>query len=45
VEKYVDDPLCGFAFSNELARDIFGGFARMRDPALGARIPSPCRCW
>lgn len=39
VAKYVDDPLCGFAFSNELARDIFVGFARMRDPALEARIP------
>ena len=39
VKKYVDDPLCRFAFSNELARDIFVGFARMRDPALEARIP------
>jgi len=39
VKKYVDDPLCGFAFTNELARDIFVGFARMRDPALEARIP------
>jgi alpha-beta hydrolase superfamily lysophospholipase len=39
VQKYVNDPLCGFAFSNELARDIFVGFARMRDPALEARIP------
>jgi alpha-beta hydrolase superfamily lysophospholipase len=39
VKKYVDDPLCGFAFSNELARDIFVGFARMRDPTLEARIP------
>jgi alpha-beta hydrolase superfamily lysophospholipase len=39
VKKYVDDPLCGFAFSNELARDVFVGFARMRDPALEARIP------
>jgi alpha-beta hydrolase superfamily lysophospholipase len=39
VKKYVDDPLCGFAFSNELTRDIFVGFARMRDPALEARIP------
>jgi alpha-beta hydrolase superfamily lysophospholipase len=39
VQKYVKDPLCGFAFSNELARDIFVGFARMRDPALEARIP------
>lgn len=39
VRKYVDDPLCGFAFTNELVRDIFVGFARMRDPALEARIP------
>jgi alpha-beta hydrolase superfamily lysophospholipase len=39
VKKYVDDPLCGFAFTNELVRDIFVGFARMRDPALEARIP------
>ena len=39
VEKYVKDPLCGFAFTNELTRDIFVGFVRMRDPALEARIP------
>jgi alpha-beta hydrolase superfamily lysophospholipase len=39
VKKYVEDPLCGFAFTNELTRDIFVGFARMRDPALEARIP------
>lgn len=39
VAKYKADPLAGFAFSNELARDIFAGFARMRDPVLEARIP------
>ncbi len=39
VKKYVDDPLCGFAFTNELTRDIFVGFVKMRDPALEARIP------
>ena len=39
VRKYTSDPLNGFAFSNELARDIFTGFARMRDPAREARIP------
>ncbi len=39
VRKYTSDSLNGFAFSNELARDIFAGFARMRDPALEARIP------
>jgi alpha-beta hydrolase superfamily lysophospholipase len=39
VAKYTADPLCGFAFSNELVRDIFVGFARFRDPAREARIP------
>ena len=39
VRKYTTDPLAGFAFTNELARDIFVGFGRMRDPALEARIP------
>lgn len=39
VRKYTSDPLAGFAFNNELARDIFAGYARMRDPALEARIP------
>jgi alpha-beta hydrolase superfamily lysophospholipase len=39
VRKYVDDKEAGFAFSNELARDIFAGFARMRNPSLEARIP------
>ena len=38
VRKYTSDPLNGFAFSNELARDIFTGFARMRDPARETRI-------
>lgn len=35
----MSDPLCGFAFTNELARDIFVGFVQMRSPALEARIP------
>ncbi|HEY6356510.1 MAG TPA: alpha/beta hydrolase, partial [Burkholderiaceae bacterium] len=39
VDKYVKDPLCGFAFTNELTRDIFVGFVQMRSPALEARIP------
>lgn len=39
VRKYTADPLAGFAFNNELARDIFTGFARMREPAREARIP------
>ena len=39
VAKYEADPLAGFAFNNELVRDIFFGFAAMRDPAREARIP------
>jgi alpha-beta hydrolase superfamily lysophospholipase len=41
VQKYVSDPLCGFAFTNELTRNIFVGFVRMRNPALEARIQDP----
>jgi alpha-beta hydrolase superfamily lysophospholipase len=37
VRKYVDDPLCGFEFSNELTRDIFNGLAALREPAREAR--------
>ena len=40
VQRYVSDPLCGFAFTNELVRDIFVGFAQMRDPEREARIPT-----
>jgi alpha-beta hydrolase superfamily lysophospholipase len=40
VQRYVSDPLCGFAFSNELVRDIFVGFAQMREPEREARIPT-----
>jgi alpha-beta hydrolase superfamily lysophospholipase len=39
VKKYLDDPECGFPFSNELVRDILQGLARLRDPAREARIP------
>jgi alpha-beta hydrolase superfamily lysophospholipase len=39
VEKYVSDPQAGFAFSNELVRDIVQGFVDFRDPAREARIP------
>ncbi|MFL6656381.1 MAG: alpha/beta hydrolase [Sulfurifustis sp.] len=39
VEKYVKDPQSGFAFSNELARDIIQGFADFRSPTREARIP------
>ena len=40
VQRYVSDPLCGFAFTNELVRDIFVGFAQMREPEREARIPT-----
>jgi alpha-beta hydrolase superfamily lysophospholipase len=39
VRKYVEDPACGFPFSNEFVRDLFAGFARMREPVLEARVP------
>lgn len=39
VQKYLQDPQAGFAFSNELVRDIFYGFVALRDPAVEARIP------
>lgn len=39
VQKYVDDPLSGFAFSNELVRDFFHGMADLRDPAREQKIP------
>jgi hypothetical protein len=29
--------LCGFAFTNELVRDVFVGFAQMREPARAAK--------
>jgi alpha-beta hydrolase superfamily lysophospholipase len=40
VQRYVSDPLCGFAFTHSLVRDIFVGFARMRDPEREACIPT-----
>lgn len=39
VQKYINDPLSGFAFSNELVRDFFRGLVTLRDPAREARIP------
>jgi alpha-beta hydrolase superfamily lysophospholipase len=38
VAKYMNDPLAGFGFSNELVRDFFVGMAALRDPAREARI-------
>ena len=39
VDKYVADPLCGFALSNQLAADLVGALADLGSPALAARIP------
>ncbi|HEX3758895.1 MAG TPA: alpha/beta hydrolase [Kofleriaceae bacterium] len=39
VAKYVNDPLCGKPFGNELTRDFFRGLSRMRAPEIEARIP------
>ncbi|WP_167812594.1 alpha/beta hydrolase [Marinobacter daqiaonensis] len=39
VQKYLDDPQSGFAFSNELVRDFFQGMADLRDPAREQAIP------
>ncbi|MFC4257649.1 alpha/beta hydrolase [Marinobacter lacisalsi] len=39
VQKYIDDPLSGFAFSNDLVRDFFHGMAALRDPAREQNIP------
>jgi alpha-beta hydrolase superfamily lysophospholipase len=39
VAKYVQDPLCGQPFGNELTRDFLRGLSRMRAPEIEARIP------
>jgi len=39
VAKYVNDPLCGKPFGNELTRDFLRGLARMRAADVEARIP------
>jgi alpha-beta hydrolase superfamily lysophospholipase len=39
VARYVNDPLCGKPFGNELTRDFFRGLSRMRAPEVEARIP------
>jgi alpha-beta hydrolase superfamily lysophospholipase len=39
VDKYVHDPLCGFAVTNEYVAAIFHGFADTWDPANEAKIP------
>lgn len=39
VKRYMNDPLCGFLFNNELARDFMKGLRDMWLPANEARIP------
>jgi alpha-beta hydrolase superfamily lysophospholipase len=39
VQKYVDDPWCGFPFSNSLVADLFKGGEEMWKPENEARIP------
>jgi alpha-beta hydrolase superfamily lysophospholipase len=39
VQKYVDDPWCGFAFSNRLVIDFFKGAGEVWSPDSEARIP------
>ncbi len=39
VQKYIDDPQCGFVFNNELVRDLFVGALDLGDPARQARVP------
>jgi alpha-beta hydrolase superfamily lysophospholipase len=39
VDKYVADPLCGFANSAQLALDLLGGLKTLASPEFAARIP------
>jgi alpha-beta hydrolase superfamily lysophospholipase len=39
VQKYVDDPLCGFQFSNGLAYEFLKGLLEIWKPEKEARIP------
>lgn len=39
VDKYIADPLCGFALTDQLAADLVGALADLASPALAARIP------
>jgi alpha-beta hydrolase superfamily lysophospholipase len=39
VDKYIADPLCGFALTNQLAADLVGALADLASPKLAARIP------
>jgi alpha-beta hydrolase superfamily lysophospholipase len=39
VRKYVEDPRCGFAFSNRLTLDMLRGYGEVWKPASEARLP------
>lgn len=39
VQKYVDDPLCGFPFGNELTRDFLKGLSVIFQPERESKIP------
>ena len=39
VDKYVADPLCGFALTNQLAADLVAALADLASPRLAAQIP------
>ncbi len=39
VRKYLDDPRCGFAFSNRLTLDMLRGYGEVWKPANEARLP------
>jgi alpha-beta hydrolase superfamily lysophospholipase len=39
VDKYVQDPLCGFPVTNALALDLAEGLGTLASPSLAARIP------
>lgn len=40
VQKYVDDPWCGFLFSNALAADMLKGGRELWSAACEARVPT-----
>jgi alpha-beta hydrolase superfamily lysophospholipase len=39
VDKYIADPHCGFALTNQLATDLVGALADLASPGLAARVP------
>ena len=39
VQKYIDDPWCGFPFSNGMTYEFLKGMVNLFDPAKEARIP------